>query len=103
MANYFVLDTDYNDIVKGRLLTKEEYKKMVEEYSEYVVTYEDEEGETMDFVRCDTLQEALDNIKNDIENNLEVGEKLHYGVEKRMPYEFIAFCILDDGQILPVD
>ena len=103
MVKYFVLDTDYNEIVKGKLMTEEEYNRLVEEYSEYVVTYEDEEGETMNFDRCDTLQEALDSIKDDIENNAEVGEKLHYGVEITTPNEFITFCIFEDGTIHQVD
>ena len=103
MVKYFVLDTDYNEIVKGKLMTEEEYNKLVEEYSEYVVTYEDEEGETMDYVRCETLQEALGSIKDDIENNLEVGEKLHYSVEKTTPNEFIAFCVFEDSTIHELD
>ena len=103
MVKYFVLDTDYNEIVKGKLMTEEEYNKLVEEYSEYVLTYEDEEGETTDYVRCETLQEVLGSIKDDIENNAEVGEKLHYSVEKTTPNEFIAFCVFEDGTIHELD
>lgn len=99
MAKYFMLDTDYNEIVKGRLLTEEEYKKMEEEYSEYVLNFEDEETEIMERVRCDTLEEVFENIKDDIDNNAIPEQLMRYSIKKCLSYNFIGFCIDDNGVI----
>lgn len=103
MAKYFILNIDYNEIVKGRLLTEEEYKKTEEEYSEYVLNFEDEEGETMERVFCDTLEEVFENIKEDMDNNAMPEQLMHYGIRKCLPYNYTVFCVEDNGEIHEVD
>lgn len=103
MAKYFILDTDYNEIVTGRLLTEEEYEKIQDDYSEYVLNFEDENGETIDRFHCDTLSEVLDNIKGDMENNATPQQLMRYSITKCLSYNYIGFCVDDDGVIYELD
>ena len=103
MAKYFMLDTDYNEIIRGRLLTEKEYREIEEECSEYVLNFEDEEAETTERVRCDTLEEVFKNIKDDIDNNARTEQLMRYSITKCLTYNYIGFCIDDNGIIHELD
>ena len=103
MAKYFILDTDYDEIVKGRLLTEKEYKELEYNYSEYVLNFEDEDGEVQEFVRCETLSEVFGNIKEDMDNNAMPEQLMRYSIRKCLPYNYTVFCVEDDGEIHEVD